>query len=43
MNKTQLQETLNQIDSDVKERLQQVSSRTLTKLREIALDIADSL
>lgn len=43
MNKTQLQETLNQIDSDVKERLQQVSSRTLTKLREIAPDIADSL
>lgn len=43
MNETQLQETLNQIASDVKERLQQVSSRTLTKLREIDPDIADSL
>lgn len=43
MNETQLQETLNQIANDVKERLQQVSSRTLTKLREIDPDIADSL
>ncbi len=43
MNETQLQGALNQIASDVKERLQQVSSRTLTKLREIDPDIADSL
>ncbi len=43
LGETQLQETLSEIANEVKEKLQQVSSRTLQKLREIDPDIADSL
>ena len=43
MGETQLQETLSEIANEVKEKLQQVSSRTLQNLREIDPDIADSL